>query len=113
MKLTWTSKFIPDSVSAANASAAEGGAAASPAAREGSTEVRITNPSANLAFLVRLKVTRGKAGEEILPVWWDDNYFELFPGETRQIRASYRASDAGSVEPVVAVDGWNVPAETH
>ena len=113
VKLTWTSKFTPDSVTAANAMAADGSAAANTSAHESATEVRITNPSATIAFLVRLKVTRGKDGQEILPVWWDDNYFELFPGETREIRASYRASDAGGVEPVLAVDGWNVSAETH
>jgi hypothetical protein len=66
-------------------------------------------------------VTRSKGGEEILPVWWDDNYFELFPGETREIQASYRPADAGpvehtgepTVEPTVEIDGWNVPQKPH
>ena len=58
--------------------------------------------------MVRVKATRGKGGEEILPVWWDDNYFELFPGETREIHASFRPSDLGGETLSVEVDGWNV-----
>ena len=54
VKLTWTSKFTPDSVTAANAMAADGSAAADTSAHESATEVRITNPSASIAFLVRL-----------------------------------------------------------
>jgi exo-1,4-beta-D-glucosaminidase len=75
---------------------------------EEAVHVRITNPGKKLAFMVRVKVTRGKGGEEILPVWWDDNYFELFPGEMREINASYRSSDLAGAIPTVEVDGWNV-----
>ena len=31
---------------------------------------------------------------EILPVLWQDNYFALLPGETRQVTATYRTGDA-------------------
>ena len=72
------------------------------------TTVRVQNPSKNLAFFVRLKVCKGKGGEEILPVLWQDNYISLLPGETRQITATYRASDLGAFKPVVEVSAWNV-----
>ena len=45
-------------------------------------------------------------GEEILPVLWEDNYFPVLPGETRQITATYAPLAKG--KPVVAVEGWNV-----
>jgi exo-1,4-beta-D-glucosaminidase len=67
----------------------------------------VENPTKNLAFFVRLKVDKGKAGEEILPVLWQDNYISLLPGEKREISASYRASDSGGAAPYVEVKGWN------
>ena len=75
---------------------------------EGVAQVHIENPSPHLALLVRLKVTRGKGADEVLPVWWEDNYFELFPGEVRDIRAAFRAKDLAGAMPAVEVDGWNV-----
>jgi len=82
-----------------------------------STTVTLHNPSKILAFAVRLKVDQGttnrvsregQADAEILPVLWEDNYFALLPGETRQLRASYSSKGKGSTAPVVEVDGWNV-----
>jgi exo-1,4-beta-D-glucosaminidase len=84
---------------------------------QGSTTVEVRNPSPNLAFAVRLKVDRswshrvsreGEADHEILPVLWQDNYFALLPGETREVTATYRAADAGKGAPSVEIEGWNV-----
>jgi exo-1,4-beta-D-glucosaminidase len=72
------------------------------------TRVTLENPSKNLAFFVRLKLSKGKDGDEILPVVWEDNYVTLLPGEKREISASYRTSDAGSAKPTLEVSGWNV-----
>jgi exo-1,4-beta-D-glucosaminidase len=70
--------------------------------------VTVENPSKSLAFFVRLKVNKGKAGEEILPVVWQDNYISLLPGEKREVTASYRAQRLGAAQPAVEVSGWNV-----
>ena len=72
------------------------------------THVTLENPSKSLAFFVRLKVDKGKGGEEILPVIWEDNYVSLLPGEKREITATYRASELGAAKPYVEVSGWNV-----
>ena len=72
------------------------------------TRVTLENPSRDLAFFVRLKVEKGKDGEEILPVLWQDNYISLMPGEKREITATFRASDLAAAKPVVEVSGWNV-----
>ncbi len=71
------------------------------------TRVAVENPSKNLAFFVRLKL-KGKSGEEILPVVWQDNYISLLPGEKREISATYRASSMGTATPAIEVSGWNV-----
>jgi exo-1,4-beta-D-glucosaminidase len=72
------------------------------------TRVTIENPGKTIAFFVRLKLDKGKAGEEILPVLWQDNYISLLPGEKREITATYRASSLGAAQPEVEVSGWNV-----
>ncbi|MBZ5549985.1 MAG: hypothetical protein LAO22_18825 [Acidobacteriia bacterium] len=60
-----------------------------------------------MAFFVRLKVNKGKGGDEILPVVWQDNYVSLLPGEKREITATYRSSELGTAKPEVEVRGWN------
>ncbi|MGA2572234.1 MAG: sugar-binding domain-containing protein [Terracidiphilus sp.] len=82
--------------------------------------VTLHNPSRALAFGVRLKVKKiGKnitgaywyeshVDDEVLPSIWEDNYFALLPGETRQITATYNTKDLGGNAPGVEVSGWNV-----
>jgi exo-1,4-beta-D-glucosaminidase len=88
-------------------------------ARETMT-VTLHNPSRALAFAVRLKVKKiGKnitgaywyesyVDDEVLPSLWDDNYFALLPGETRQVTATYNTKDLGGNASAVEVSGWNV-----
>jgi len=84
---------------------------------ETSTTVTIHNPTSTLAFDIHLKVNRatsrrvsreGQEDSEILPVLWDDNYFSLLPGETRQIMATYHIKKESRATPSVEVEGWNV-----
>jgi exo-1,4-beta-D-glucosaminidase len=75
---------------------------------EAVTHVVLENPSKSLAFFVRMKVVKGKGGDEILPVLWQDNYISLLPGERRELTATYRAQELGTSVPVVEVSGWNV-----
>jgi len=72
------------------------------------TRVTVRNPSTHLAFLVHLRVNRRPHGREILPVLWRDNYFELMPGEEREMTASYAGDALQGATPYVAVDGWNI-----
>jgi len=78
----------------------------------GATHVHLGNPTPHLAFMVHVKVTRASDGEEVLPVYWEDNYFELLPGESRDVTATYRTKDLRGAEPKVSVDGWNVTGAT-
>jgi exo-1,4-beta-D-glucosaminidase len=65
-------------------------------------------PTLTVAFLIHLRVTRGMDGSEVLPILWEDNYFELMPGERREVAATFRTKDLQGAIPVVEVDGWNV-----
>jgi len=75
---------------------------------EAITHVTLQNPGKSLTFFVRLKVAKGKGGDEILPVVWQDNYVSLLPGERRELTATYRVRELGAAQPVVEVSGWNL-----
>src|SRR4051812_7425988 len=67
------------------------------------TRVKLKNTSGTIAFFIRLKVN-GAGGQEILPSYWDDNYFSLLPGEEREVSTSFDAP-SGKAKPQVAVSG--------
>ena len=75
---------------------------------ESQTTVTLDNASKSVAFFVRLKVTKGVGGAEVLPVIWQDNYISLLPGEKRDIMASYRTANLGTAQPEVEISGWNI-----
>ena len=72
--------------------------------------VTVQNPSSHLAFFVHLTLLKGKGGEDVKPVLWEDNYFELLPGENREISAAFHTKLLGGAKPYIKVDGYNVPA---
>lgn len=74
--------------------------------------VSVRNPSANIAFMAHLRVTKGKGGEDLTPIFWSDNYFSLLPGEQREISASYDASALDGKSAVVELDGYNVAKQS-
>jgi exo-1,4-beta-D-glucosaminidase len=67
----------------------------------------VQNPSSNLAFMVHLRLANSKNGEDIVPIFWDENYFSLLPGEKREVSAHF-AGLATAAGAVLVVDGWNV-----
>ncbi|MCY1722456.1 hypothetical protein OU798_19055 [Prolixibacteraceae bacterium Z1-6] len=48
-------------------------------------KVDIRNATNSVAFFTRLKIIGNESGELALPVFFDDNYITLFPGEQKQI----------------------------
>ena len=78
---------------------------------DGTAIVTIENSGPALAFQVHLKLVDGATGDEPLPVYWDDNYFALMPGEKRDIRVSSPAA-AKSSSLAIEAEAWNVPRAT-
>jgi exo-1,4-beta-D-glucosaminidase len=78
------------------------------AAEETAGQIVVENKGTSVAFLTRLRLLNGKGGTEILPVFWDDNYLFLLPGEKRQISVRIRNTDLSGAKPVLALDGFNV-----
>ena len=74
--------------------------------------VSVRNPSGNIAFMVHLRVTKGKGGEDLTPIFWSDNYFSLLPGEEKEVTARYESSDLEGKAAILEVDGYNVAAQS-
>ena len=69
--------------------------------------VTVENTGSQLAFMVHLTVRKGSGGD-IQPVVWEDNYFELMPGEKRDVTATFQKKLLGGTKAQIRVDGWNV-----
>jgi len=89
---------------------------------ERAIHVTLRNPSQALAFMVHLRLTQGQGGDDVIPIFWDDNYVSLLPGESRELTGRYDAASLGGKAPALEVDGWNVapgevatlaPAKSH
>lgn len=71
--------------------------------------VTVQNPSPHLAFMVHLRVANS-GNQDVVPIFWDDNYFSLLPGEKREITARFDAATLKDKHATLTVDGWNVIA---
>jgi exo-1,4-beta-D-glucosaminidase len=70
--------------------------------------VAAENKSNSVAFMVHPRLTRGKGGEDVTPVFWSDNYFSLLPGEKKIVTARFDSAELHGATPELVVEGWNV-----
>ena len=63
------------------------------------------NAGEKIAFFIELKVAEKISGETILPVFWEDNYVSLLPGETRTIEAIFSTTNDRAI---LTINGWNL-----
>ncbi|MGA9804524.1 MAG: sugar-binding domain-containing protein [Terriglobales bacterium] len=76
--------------------------------KEAMVHAFVENPSSSLAFMVHLRVAKGSSGEDVVPIFWDDNYVSLMPGEKRELSARFESGKNNGEGLVLIVDGWNV-----
>jgi exo-1,4-beta-D-glucosaminidase len=79
---------------------------------KGEIVLKVKNPSASVAFQVHPRLTKGKDGDDIVPIFWGENYFSLLPGEEKTVTATFDNSDLGGKEPVLELDGYNIVPAT-
>ncbi len=72
----------------------------------------LKNAGTGLAFLVHLRLVKGAEKTDILPIFWEDNYISLLPGESREVRVHVRKADLGAARPELLLDGFNLAPET-
>jgi len=73
-------------------------------------QMTVSNPTKTVAFMVHLRLVQSD-GEDVVPVFFDDNFVSLLPGESRMIGVRYRAADLGKTSAHYEVSGWNVSPE--
>ena len=83
------------------------------ASREGTAQVVhvvVQNPGNSVAFMVHLRLANQNTSQDVVPIFWNDNYFSLLPGEKQEVSARFDAThEVGP--PVLTLDAWNVPRE--
>jgi len=70
--------------------------------------VTIKNPTDKIAFFIELKVVGDRSGRSVLPIFWNDNYFSLLPGETKTVSGRFSRDDTRGEKPVIVFSGWNL-----
>ena len=70
--------------------------------------IHVTNKGSTVAFFVHLRMLKDQHGDDILPVFFDDNYLLLAPGETRTVTCSYQSADSGNAHPYLLLSAWNL-----
>jgi exo-1,4-beta-D-glucosaminidase len=77
---------------------------------DGRLAVDITNPGESLAFFVELAVVDRWSGRSFVPVFFDDNYVSLLPGEERRLAVRFPLEGAAAADVTLRYSGWNVAA---
>lgn len=70
--------------------------------------VVLKNQSDTIAFFIELNVYEKESGNSILPIFWDDNYVSLLPGESKEICGRFSKHDVKNKQPGFKLSGWNV-----
>ena len=72
--------------------------------------VSLENKSDKIAFFVELSLVGGKSGVLAAPIYWDDNYVSLLPGERREIRGTIPRHALAGEHPQLRWQGMNLPS---
>jgi len=73
--------------------------------------VTLNNPSDKLAFFIELRVFGERSGSPILPIFWDDNYVSLLPGEKRVVTGYFYKRSLKNDQPAFSIKGWNLSGD--
>ncbi len=76
--------------------------------KTGHATVTLKNTSNKIAFLIVMKLKRKENKSLILPIYWEDNYISLMPGEERTIKATFTLKKPLEKEPILEITGWNI-----
>jgi hypothetical protein len=69
--------------------------------------VKLENPTSKVAFFNRLKVQRAQSKENVLPIFYGDNYFSLLPDDKKEVKITFDQKDLNGENPRLVIQGWN------
>ena len=70
--------------------------------------MQLKNTGNSIAFFTELTLKGKTTKQWILPVFWEDNYISILPGETKTIKANVDNSDIGDQELEFEYSGINL-----
>ena len=70
--------------------------------------VTLENTTSTPALMVRLNIVGAEDGLQFLPIFYEDNYFALLPGEKKEVRVHWKDVDTRGNAPRLVVSGYNV-----
>ncbi|MBC7363906.1 MAG: glycoside hydrolase family 2 [Candidatus Aminicenantes bacterium] len=73
--------------------------------------LELENVSPALAFNLEIKVFKRLRQNSVVPIFLDDNYLTLLPGEKRTVRGFFFEDDLEGDEVEIRLNGWNVKSE--
>lgn len=76
--------------------------------KNGQIAVNLANRSGGIAFFIELLLIDEDAGEPVVPVFWQDNYVSLLPGEALTITAR---AEKPAAQLALLVRGWNIESQ--
>ncbi len=71
-------------------------------------KVKLKNATDHLALMVHPDLKKKKSNTSVVPIFWDENYITLLPGEKRTVSGYCLTDDLDGEKPVVDVGGWNI-----
>ncbi len=78
----------------------------------GVVTLKVKNPTETLAFFNFFDVIDSQTTQPVLPIYWNDNYVSLLPGEERTYEAKFFLTDMKGEKPIIEIRGWNVEKVT-
>jgi exo-1,4-beta-D-glucosaminidase len=75
-------------------------------------KLQMKNPTSSVAFQIHARITKGKDGDDLVPIFWDDNYFSLIPGEEKTLYVTFDSADLDTREAVLELEGFNIVPAT-
>jgi len=74
---------------------------------KGKANINIKNISDKVAFFIEVKLVKTDSQDPVLPVFWNDNYVSILPGEERELICEFYKSDTEEQKVDIIVTGWN------
>jgi len=65
------------------------------------------NDPSTIAFFIHLRVTKGENGDDVTPLFWDDNYFTLPAQKSKTVSVKFGVKSLDGEQPVLVTEVYN------
>ncbi len=71
-------------------------------------DIQLHNPGNKIAFFMELNLIGQSSQSSVLPVFWNENYVSLVPGESKKVTVNFYGKDLIGQEPAIQINGLNL-----